>query len=196
MESIKINGEEWTAPIQNSLKMTELVELIKSTIDPSQIITGILLNGKDLEEADWNGYVSDYQTNVLEIETDTLEHYIEDTISLCPNIITQCYLQFRRARKLFQNGESFDANKKLVDATKALKSFFDWYSTLLTLMTDEQKEKYDLKDHVEKIFETCKKVCQQQLYQSWWALGELLEKELEPELDDLEDVLINNTKEN
>ena len=68
MESIKINGEEWTAPIQNSLKMTELVELIKSTIDPSQIITGILLNGKDLEEADWNGYVSDYQTNVLEIE--------------------------------------------------------------------------------------------------------------------------------
>ena len=62
MESIKINGEEWTAPIQNSLKMTELVELIKSTIDPSQIITGILLNGKDLEEADWNGYVSDYQT--------------------------------------------------------------------------------------------------------------------------------------
>ena len=51
MESIKINGEEWTAPIQNSLKMTELVELIKSTIDPSQIITGILLNGKDMYES-------------------------------------------------------------------------------------------------------------------------------------------------
>lgn len=196
MESIRINGQDWKAPMQDSLKMTELVELIKSSIDPSQIITGILLNGKDLEESDWNGYVSDYKTNVLEVETDTIENYIEDRIGLCPNIITQCYLQFRRARKLFQNGESFDANKKLVEAVKALKAFFDWYSTLLTLMTPAQKEKYDLKDHVSKIFETCKKICQQQLYQSWWALGELLEKELEPELDTLEDILINNAKGN
>jgi hypothetical protein len=40
---------------------------------------------------------------------------------------------------------------------------------------------------VTEISETCKKICQQQLYQSWWALGESLEKELEPKLDKLED---------
>ncbi|MGI6680663.1 MAG: hypothetical protein ACOX3T_04180 [Bdellovibrionota bacterium] len=196
MESILINGQAWEAPVQNSLKMTELVELVKSSIDPSQIITGILLNGKDLEDSDWNGYVSMESTDILEIETDTVENYIEDRISVCPNIITQCYLQFRRARKLFQNGESFDANNKLVEAVQALKSFFDWYSTLLALMTEAQKEKYDIEEYANRIYETCKKICQQQLYQSWWELGELLEKELEPTLDELEDVLINNAKGN
>jgi hypothetical protein len=40
---------------------------------------------------------------------------------------------------------------------------------------------------VEDIAECCKRICQQQLYQSWWALGETIEKELEPKLDKLED---------
>ncbi len=38
-----------------------------------------------------------------------------------------------------------------------------------------------------KILEIAEKVCQHQLYQSWWALGVALEKELEPALDTLED---------
>ncbi len=197
MESIRINGEEWAnAPKENMLKMTELVELIKSSIDPDQIITGLLINGRELEESDWNSCISNYATNVLEVETNTIDNYIQDRLSICPNVVTQCYMQVRKARKLFQEGESFDANKKLGEAVTSLKAFFNWYATLLNVMPEDQKQKCNIDDQVEKIYDTCKKVCQQQLYQSWWALGELLEKELEPELDALEDILRCNAKGN
>ncbi len=197
MESIRINGEEWSnAPRENMMKMTELVELIKSSIDPDQIITGLLINGRELDETDWNSCISNYATNVLEVETDTVDNYIQDRISVAPNIVTQCFMQVRKARKLFQNGDSFDANKKLSESVTSLKAFFNWYATLQNIMSENQKRQYCIDDQVEKIYDTCKKVCQQQLYQSWWALGELLEKELEPELDALEDVLRNNAKGN
>ncbi|MEI7489443.1 MAG: hypothetical protein WCJ72_18910, partial [Chryseobacterium sp.] len=45
---------------------------------------------------------------------------------------------------------------------------------------------YDIEKQVIEIGEVCQKICQQQLYQSWWALGETIEKELEPKLDQLE----------
>ena len=44
----------------------------------------------------------------------------------------------------------------------------------------------DPKQEVQKLLQSGK-MSQQQLYQSWWALGETLEKELEPKLDKLED---------
>jgi hypothetical protein len=51
-----------------------------------------------------------------------------------------------------------------------------------------KRDRLDISTQVQDISETCKKICQQQLYQSWWALGESLEKDLEPKLDKLEDV--------
>ena len=55
------------------------------------------------------------------------------------------------------------------------------------LVPVSERSSYELGDRVTEITETCKRICQQQLYQSWWALGETLEKELEPQLDRLED---------
>jgi L-rhamnose mutarotase len=52
---------------------------------------------------------------------------------------------------------------------------------------ESSRSKLDISSEVQDISETCKKICQQQMYQSWWALGESLEKDLEPKLDKLED---------
>jgi hypothetical protein len=80
-------------------------------------------------------------------------------------------------------------NKRLKSAVDTLRAFFEWYGTLLQLVPDIKRDKLDISTEVQDISETCKKICQQQLYQSWWALGETLEKELEPKLDKLEDFL-------
>ena len=65
----------------------------------------------------------------------------------------------------------------------------------MQLVSETKREKLDISSQVVEISETCKKICQQQLYQSWWALGESLEKDLEPKLDKLEDACRRAAKE-
>jgi len=80
-------------------------------------------------------------------------------------------------------------NQRLVQAVNTAKAFFDWYATIVELAPTEHKKRYDINPQVTEISTICKTICQQQLYQSWWALGETLEKQLEPKLDKLEDHL-------
>jgi hypothetical protein len=78
-------------------------------------------------------------------------------------------------------------NRMLIEAVNTARAFFEWYGTLLELVPEEERGHYDISKYVAEISSICKTICQQQLYQSWWALGETIEKELEPKLDKLED---------
>lgn len=187
MVSVRINGEESPIKGEGVPRVIDLIELIKSHIDPDHMITRILLDGKELDEQTWNGTTSQLGTAIFEIETGTPADYIVDRLAKAADVVRACYIDFRDARKFFQAGDMNTGNKKLVVATNTLKAFFEWYGSLLELMGDEDRPKYDITDQVTTIADSCKKICQQQLYQSWWALGESLEKELEPKLDALED---------
>jgi hypothetical protein len=187
MVQVRINGEDSAIQGDGSPKVADLVELIKSTIDPDHMITGILLDGRELGEDEWYASVNQLGTAIIEVETGTPEEFVSSRILRASEIVRSCYLEFRASRKSFQDGDMTAGNQKLVSAVNTLKAFFEWYRTLLGLMTDEQKPKFDIEDQTREIMETCKRICQQQLYQSWWALGESLEKDLEPKLDQLED---------
>lgn len=80
-----------------------------------------------------------------------------------------------------------DGNRKLVCAVNTLQAFFEWFGSLMELVPQQDRPRYDISSQVRDISEVCKRICQQQLYQSWWALGESIGKELEPKLDNLED---------
>ncbi len=60
---------------------------------------------------------------------------------------------------------------------------------MLDLLPAGNRGVFDIRPQTDEIAEVCKNICQQQLYQSWWAIGETLEKELEPKLDQLEGYL-------
>ena len=80
-----------------------------------------------------------------------------------------------------------DGNRQLVRAVNTLQAFFEWYSTLLEIVPEDERPQFVLDQEINSVSTVCKKICQQQLYQSWWALGETLENELEPALDVMED---------
>ena len=187
MVSVKINGEESTVSGESSSKVTELVELIKSVIDPDHMITSILIDGRELAEDEWFANIGQLGTSIIEVETGTPEDFVADRLVRSSEIVRTCYLEFRDARKSFQDGDMNSGNNKLVRAVNTLKAFFEWYQTLLTLVPESSREHFDIENQVKDISETCQRICQQQLYQSWWALGESLEKDLEPKLDSLED---------
>lgn len=185
MISVQINGE--VAPIQagNCGQMTEVVELIKSVIDPDHMITSILLNGEQFNETDWSRSMNSLDTALIEVETGTPQEFVFERLARSELIVQSCLLEFRGARGKFQQGNSVEGNKQLVEGVQALQAFFQWYGTLLELVPTESRPQFDLTTEVNEISETCKSICQQQLYQSWWALGESLEQKLEPQLEGL-----------
>ena len=194
MVSVRINGEDSSIRSEGLPKVADLVELIKSMIDPEHMITGILIDGRDLGEDEWYANVNQLGTSIIEVETGTPEEFVSSRLTRASDIIRACYMEFRDARKSFQDGNMTTGNQRLATAVNTLKAFFEWYRTLLGLVPESRRSKFDIEEQTAELLETCKRICQQQLYQSWWALGESLEKDLEPKLDKLEDFCRKATK--
>ncbi len=187
MIGVRINGEDAQIKSDGLPRMSDLVELIKSNIDPAHMITAIRIDGREFEEGDWTANLARFETAIVEVETGRPADFVSDRLGQASDVMKACYFEFRDARKSFQQGVMIDGNKKLVRAVNTLQAFFEWYGTLMELVTAEERPQYDITAQVREISEVCKKICQQQLYQSWWALGECIEKELEPKLDCMED---------
>ena len=187
MVSVKINGTDASLNIAHITRFTDLIELIKASIDPEHMITFVAVDGREATDADWAASLSQMGSALIEIQTDLPQVYVADKLGNAAEVVRSCYMQFRDARKSFQQGATFEGNQALVKAVNTAKTFFEWYATMLQLVPPEKRAGFDMGKQVEEISESCKKICQQQLYQSWWALGETLEKDLEPRLDKLED---------
>ena len=187
MVSVRINGEEASLKTDTLHSMADVVELVKTTIDPEHMITNLFLNGKELMPNDWQANANQAGTMVLEVETGTPDAFIRERFGMAWQIVGTMYIEFRDARKNFQGGNMVAGNKKLINAVRTAKAFFDWYGAMLAIVPAERKSEYDITEQVGMMADICKRLCQQQLYQSWWAIGETIEKELEPTLDKLED---------
>lgn len=194
MVSVRINGSDSAVKSEGLPKVADLVELIKSQIDPEHMITGILIDGRDLAEDEWYANVNQLGTSIIEVETGTPEEFVSSRLGRSSDIIRACYMEFRDSRKSFQSGDMNLGNQKLVTAVNTLKAFFEWYNTLLSLVPVQKRSNFEIEKHTLEIMESCQRICQQQMYQSWWALGESLEKDLEPKLDSLEDFCRNASK--
>jgi hypothetical protein len=189
MVAVRVNGSEAEFPTGRLQKLTELIEFLKTSIDPSHMITAIRIDGRELDEQDWSASLGAYETAIMEVETDTPENFVAARIEKAPEVVRSMYLLFRDSRKAFQSGDMQLGNRRMIEAVNTARAFFEWYNSLLTLMPEESKSAFDINPQVREISEVCKRLSQQQLYQSWWALSETLEKELEPKLDGLEDLL-------
>jgi hypothetical protein len=151
------------------------------------MITQLLLDGRELGDNDWSAPSGAHSTAIIEVETDTPEAFVADRFAKASAVVRECYMQFRDARKSFQAGNTQKGNQQLILAVDTARAFFEWYGVILDLVPVAERPRYDISKQVGEISGICKRICQQQLYQSWWALGETLERELEPKLDALED---------
>ena len=187
MLRVLINGEEAQLDTSNVPRFSDLIELIKANIDPDHMITAILMDGREVTDDEWFRNLSQIGGATVEINTGRPDEYVSNRISEASKVVRSCFLEFRDARKGFQDGDMQIGNRRLKVAVDTLRAFFEWYGTLLQLVPEDRRDRVDISPQVRDISETCKKICQQQLYQSWWALGESIEKDLEPKLDKLED---------
>lgn len=186
MVAIRINGTDSPVRTDGLPRFTDIVELIKTVIDPEHVITDMRINGEVLSDEVWASSTATLGTSIIEVETDTVKQFVEDRLIQAPGVVQACYVQFRDARKAFQMQGQILGNKKLATAVGTLQAFFSWYATFFPLIPAHEQPQYDLDKYVKSIVEISNKICQQQLYQSWWAIAQTIEKELEPQLDELE----------
>mgnify|MGYP000072066052 CR=1 FL=1 len=187
MRAILVNGQDAGVNGEGLSNMAEVIELLKSMIDPEHMITSILVDGRELEESDWSAATGKFATSILEIETGRPHDFARGRLAGADAVVRSCFLSFREARKCFQEGNMQDGNQQLIKGVNTLQAFFQWYASMVELLPPEERPGYKLDDQLKDIGETCKRICQQQLYQSWWALGETIKNQLEPQLDRLED---------
>ena len=187
MVRVSINGRFEEMNLENVPRFTDLLELVKSQIDPEHMITSVLIDDRDLTDEEWSQTLAEMRGKTIQLTTGHPDAYVSEKMQDASRVVRSCFFEFRDARKGFQDGDTITGNRRLKIAVDTLKAFFDWYGTLVQLVSETKRDKLDITPQVTDISETCKKICQQQLYQSWWALGESLEKELEPKLDKLED---------
>lgn len=186
MAKLRINGSDSDLPVSSVPRVVDLVELVKAHIDPDHMITEILWNGRELEESDWYAATSTLGDVELDIFTGSPVDFVSSRLVQAADVVKACVLDFQDARKFFQDGDMATGNKRLSVAVNTLKAFFEWYGSLLELMPEERRSQFDITTKMSEISETCKRACQHQLYSSWWALGETIEKDLEPKLTNLE----------
>jgi len=187
MIAVRVNGVESGLRTDGVVKVADLIELVKTVINTDHMITEIEVDGAPITDDIWNGTLHVIHDAHFDFYTNTHTFYLTEQVGKSPRAVQACYVQFRDARKTFQGGDTQGGNQKLLQATDTLKAFFDWYGVLTEIANEAQKVQMSLEPALSDILNSCKSICQLQLYKSWWALGENIQNELEPQLDRLED---------
>lgn len=186
MLTVKIDGNPFLVDLSDVKVMGDLVELIKATIDPDTIIIAIRLDGRDLVEADWRTPLVVLSSNTLDIDTGSKDKYVEDRLLAAEDFVGRITNEFVKAGNLYLTGDTDRANVGLSSAVQDLQAFVGWYATLLSMNPNAMAQTMvQFNSHIERIHRICEQLLEQQLYQSWYILGQTLQGELEPELDNL-----------
>ena len=185
MVGVRVNGQDSPVSCAATLRIADVVELVKASIDPEHMITGIMLDGRAIEEKDWSQPVTAYGTAIMEVSTDRPEAFVRERIKIAPELVGAITSDLNDAKQAFQQGNTLEGNRRLVPAVQSLRAFFDWYGSILELIPAERRPLFDVSPQVRVMTETCKRICQYQLYASWWALGEAIDKDLNPQLGGL-----------
>lgn len=184
---IRVNGEEMAFPTQGLGRLTDVIELIKSNIDPEHMITEIVIDGRALDEADWTASPQSFGQATLEVLTNTPEEYVKNRLLNAHYLVQEIYMQFRDARKSFHEGLSVEGNRVLSKAVSTFQAFIEWYGSITALLSEDKRKEFDVSELVQELSKVCQTLCQRQLTQSWKLLGETIRADLEPKLEQLED---------
>lgn len=189
MVKVKIDGQDSDSEIGHISTMADLVEFVKASIDPDTIIVDLKLEGRELSDADWRVPLSVQGDSVLEVTTGSRDNYVTQRLSSAPDYMYQIKAEFEAARTFFKDGSNEKGNTAFKGAIDDLRAFLGWYSAVLSMLPDDSVVAIEtFNAGCQDLTVVCEQLVQQQLYQSWWALGETIASQLEPKLQELKEV--------
>ncbi len=189
MMTVRIDNQQTFQDIGQIKTMPDLIELVKARIDPERIITGLSISGQELSDTDWRVPLSVQGDATLEVTTGTKEEYVSTRLQFSVECIAHVTKEFDEVSAAFRGGNTAVANTAFQGAVEDLRSFLTWYDSILGLLPANVQGKREVfYKEVEKVSEICKKLIEQQLYNSWWAISETITNQLQPQLKRLESI--------
>lgn len=162
----------------------ELIEYVKSSIDPDAIILSLTRDEEPLSEADWKCPLSSLSQSQVRITTGSRTTFYQDRLQLTGAIAETLSDTFAEIAKLFKTGMQNNAHEAFATSLEDLNAFVGWFYSILSM--DEQIFATELSDFTQMVEEfkgTCMFLQQQQLKQSWWAIGDIIEQQIIPLMD-------------
>lgn len=186
---IRINEKDVEIDGQHLPRLLDMIELVRSYIDPDHMITEIVIDGKPIKEEQWGAAPASFINSIIEFTTDLPRNYVCERLAEAPEIAQALYFKFRDSRKTFSIGDSCSGNEKLAIAARTLHDFLHWYHTIVQLVEGDDRERFSIEGFIKDLTSISEILSKHQLYQSWWAIGETIQRQLEPKLEELEDFL-------
>lgn len=195
MIQVIVDNNSLSAEFTNGRTMGELVEYIKSTIDPSNIIVSLTKDDIPLSENDWKSNLSSLSNSRLEVKTGTKSDFIKLRLDAVGNLVGNLIDRIQETSVLFKSGSVIEGNKIFSTCLEDLNALISWLHSIISMDSDFYANELAIFSNQVKDFRyVAGQLQQQQLFQSWWALGETLTTKLIPLLESMKTLGIDAGK--
>ena len=184
MVQINIDTGENLGDISSVKTMNELVELVKSTIDPLRMISGITLNGQIIKESDWRLPLSIHGNGVLGFETCSREEFLNERIKGAPEILDKISANLKDVSGKFRSGDSMGGNESFAGSIADLEAFVKWYMAVIEVDPSISPSYLDsFSSLMDEMSEVCERMVRNMMTAKWSEVAGSIDLELIPKLE-------------
>ena len=193
MVQVKVNNSEMPVPTQQLNTVTELVEYVKSSIDPETIIVSLTKNDAPLSDLDWRDPISPQEDITLNFITGLKSDFVSERLSIASEVATSLIEKLEACAQGFKQMRVHSANTEFLGFVSDLDAYISWLNSIYTLQEDmfssELEQYHELVHELELV---CLKLQDQQITSSWWGLGDTLITDLAPLIKNIKTMVVNS----
>jgi hypothetical protein len=183
MLQVLVDKAEMNLEVSRMRTMGELVEYIKSSIDPDLIILSLTRDDQPLTDADWKTPLSALDNSKVEVLTGSKMDFFQDRLRLIDAIVTTISDNIKDIAAFYKKGMQDNAHDHFAVLLNDLNAFISWLHSIY--MMDEDLFANEISNYtilVEKLNNSCNELQQAQVKYAWWAVGDILEMKILPSI--------------
>jgi hypothetical protein len=189
MPNIMVDNTELNLEVSKLRTVAELVEYIKSSIDPDSIILTLTKDDEPLSENDWIMPLQSFRQSKFKITTGSKGEFVRERLEMVDAVINEMYDSFSRISKLFKHGVEDEAHEPFAQSLNDLNAFVGWLHSVYSV--DEEifgQEISEFEIIIEELKNSCVDVQSFQMQQSWWNLGDVLDLKILSTLEQIREM--------
>ncbi len=192
MLQVMVDNSELSFEASRLRTVGELVEYIKSSIDPDAIILSLTKDDEPLSENDWMMPLQSFNQSRFDIVTGSKNDFVKNRLEMVEPILEEMHHNFSEISRFFKQGEEEKGHEPFASSLNDLNAFVGWLHSVY--LVDEELFSMELQEFeaiIEGLKKTCLDVQAYQMQQSWWNLGDILDLKV---LSTLEQIREMNTR--
>ncbi len=189
MVQVFLDNNSLPAEVANLSTVGELVEYVKSTIDQATIIVSLTKDDEPLLDSDWKRSLSSLKDSTVDIKTGSKADFIQTRLNTVKDLVEAIMGDLGNISGLFKANRAMEANQEFSNVLEDLNALMSWMYSILSMEPDTfTLEITEFSGVVRDLKYACGQMQQQQLFQSWWALGETIDKKVVSLLETVKEI--------